>query len=214
VIKGKTVLAIILARGGSKRLPGKNVKILGDKPLIAWTIEAAKKSKYIDRIIVSTDSKNIKNVALDWGAETPFLRPSHLATDGASSEVAIIHAIDYLQQNESIGYDYFILLQPTSPFRKGVHIDEAIKKLSESVDASTVISVCEVDRGSINLTGTKLFPNSAINGAIYICKTNVFTEDNSFYKRNCLAYTMSKEASLDIDIIDDWELAKKMINKN
>ena len=119
------VTALIPARGGSKRLPRKNIKLLVNKPLIAWSIEVAEASKYIDRVIVSTDDEEIKQVSEQYGAEVPFLRPEHLSNDHASSFDVIKHAIDFLhlgQKNELI-----VLLQPTSPLRLVSELDAALE---------------------------------------------------------------------------------------
>lgn len=123
MINGKKVLAIIPARGGSKGIPKKNIKPLNGKPLIAWTIEEAKKSVYIDKLIVSTDCEEILEVAKEFGAEVPFKRPAELAQDDTPSVELILHAIDYLS-----GYDYITLLQPTSPLRVVKDIDQCISK--------------------------------------------------------------------------------------
>ncbi len=123
MIKGKKVLAIIPARGGSKGVPSKNIKDLGGKPLIAWTIEAAKSVKEIDSVIVSSDSELIISVAKKHGAEVPFKRPEELATDGAKSIDVINHAMDFFEGK----YDIVVVLQPTSPLRSAHHVRSALK---------------------------------------------------------------------------------------
>ena len=132
MFNNKSVLAIIPARGGSKSIPRKNIKPLGGKPLIAYTIEEALKSKYIDRIILSTDDKEIAKVAMDYGAEVPFLRPKNLAKDTSSSLSVILHALEYLKREENYSPDIMVFLQPTSPFRKANHIDAGIEKMENS----------------------------------------------------------------------------------
>ena len=109
MISGRTILAIIPARGGSKGVPKKNLRLLGNKPLIGWTIDEAKKSKYIDRIIVSTDSQEIADFALKFGAEVPFIRPKELAQDETPSSYVIIHTIEWLDKNQNQNYDILIL---------------------------------------------------------------------------------------------------------
>jgi len=141
MFNNKEILAIIPARGGSKSIPKKNIKLLGDKPLIAYTIKEALKSKYIDRVIVSTDDKEIANIAKNYNAEVPFLRPKNLAKDTSSSLSVILHALEYLEREENYYPDIIVFLQPTSPFRKAKHIDEGIEKI-ESCDA--VVGVSEV----------------------------------------------------------------------
>src|ERR1035437_8121405 len=137
------ILYLITARGGSKGVPGKNIRILGEKPLIAYSIEAAKKSIYKGTDVVSTDDDEIAAVAKKYGAEVPFRRPAELATDSASSMDAIMHALDFFsKQNKK--FDIVVLLQPTSPLRTSKHIDEAMK-LMQSKKADAIVSVCEAE---------------------------------------------------------------------
>ena len=143
MLNNKSVLAIIPARGGSKSIPRKNIKLLGGKPLIAYTIEEALKSKYIHRIILSTDDKEIAKVAVDYGAEVPFLRPKDLAKDTSSSLSVILHALGYLKREENYSPDIVVFLQPTSPFRKAEHIDEGIEKIG---NCDAVVGVYEVNQ--------------------------------------------------------------------
>ena len=126
------ILAIVPARGGSKRLPGKNIKVLNGKPLIQWTIESALGIDDISRVMVSTDSQEIADIALQSGAEVPFLRPKELATDTSSSSVVIEHALNYYKSQGEI-FDYVLLLQPTSPMRNKKHNEQAIALLKLSL---------------------------------------------------------------------------------
>jgi CMP-N-acetylneuraminic acid synthetase len=141
MIGNKKVLAIIPARGGSKGLPGKNIKLLGGKPLISWTVEAALSCAFIDRTIVTTDCQDIANTAEKAGAEIPFIRPDTLAADDTSSADVVLHAIESLEES----YDLIILLQPTSPFRTSQHISDALT-LCEKENNYTAISVCASDK--------------------------------------------------------------------
>lgn len=221
----KTFLAIIPARGGSKRLPRKNVLDLCDKHLIAYTIEAALKSKYIDKVIVSSDDEEILNISKKIGAET-IKRPDELASDTSSTFDAIKHTIDNLEK-----YDYIVLLQPTSPLRNSKHIDEAIELLEEK-KASSVVSVCEMEHSPLwsntlpkdgnmsnflkdeilNKRSQDLEKFYRLNGAIYICKTEKLIENKSFFlKDNIFAYIMNRENSVDIDEEIDFEIAKILI---
>ena len=143
MINGKSVLAIIPARGGSKEIPGKNTKLFGDKPLIAWTIEEVKKSDYLDNIIVSTDSQQIADIAIHYELEVPFLRPIEYAQDKSDATDVILHTLNWFKKNSNT-FDYFVYLQPTSPFRKANHIDESIKKLCNQNIATSIVSVCIV----------------------------------------------------------------------
>lgn len=123
------VVAIIAARGGSKGLPGKNVRPLAGKPLIAYSVEAAKASPYVDRVIVTTDSPEIAEVARKFGAETPFMRPAELAQDLTPTEPVLAHAVEWLEREEGYRVDIVVFLQPTDIFRKRTMIDETVKRL-------------------------------------------------------------------------------------
>ena len=220
--KEKTFLAIIPARGGSKRLPRKNILDLNGKPLIAHSIEAALKSKYIDKVIVTSDDDEILEISKQFGAET-VKRPDELASDTASSFDAIKHTIENTEN-----YDYIVLLQPTSPLRNETYIDEAIELL-ETKEADAVVSVCEMDHsplwsnalpnnGSMNnflrdeVKGKRsqdLEPYYRLNGAIYICETVRLLEEKSFFfKDNIFSYKMDRKSSIDIDEEMDFEIAK------
>ena len=146
MIKKNKVLAIIPARKGSKRLPNKNKLDLNGKPLIAWTIESAIKSIYIDDVAISTNDEDIVEIAKLYDIDVPFLRPEELSSDKASTMDVIFHTINFYK---SIGkcYDIIILLQPTSPLRTSVHIDNSFKLLSK--DAKAIVSVCELDHSPL-----------------------------------------------------------------
>lgn len=226
--KNKTFLAIIPARGGSKRLPRKNILDLAGKPLIAWSIEAGLKSKYADKTIVTSDDDEILGIAKKLRADN-IKRPDKLASDTATTFDAIKHTIDNVKQ-----YDYIILLQPTSPLRNEKHIDEAIELL-ESKNADAVIGVCEMDHSPLwsnilphdgsmsdflrdevlNKRSQDLEKYYRINGAIYICKTERLLEEKSFFlKNNIFAYKMDRKSSIDIDEEFDFEIAAAIIGRN
>lgn len=231
--KKKKIIAIIPARVGSKRLPGKNIKDFLGKPLIAWTIEEARNSKYIDRIIVSTDNKNIAKISLRFGADMPFTRPKSLASDTASSETVIMHALDWLKRNEKAEYNYFVLLQPTAPLRTVYHIDKSIEKLIDNPKAGALVSVCELNHSynsfkKINENGyleapikiTRYYRKNkhdnklyAVNGAIYMANCRLFKKYRDFYKIGCLAFIMDNKFSIDIDDSDDWGYAQFLFRK-
>ena len=221
--KNKTFLAIIPARGGSKRLPRKNVLDLCGKPLIAHTIEAGLKSNYIDKVIVSSDDKEILEISKKFGAKT-VKRPDELASDLATTFDAIKHTID----NNIDKYDYIVLLQPTSPLRNEKHIDEAIELLEEK-KANAIISVCEMEHSPLwsntlpnngsmkgflrdeilNKRSQDLEKYYRLNGAIYICRTDKLLEEKTFIlKDEIYAYKMSRKFSIDIDEEIDFKLAK------
>lgn len=225
--KDKTFLAIIPARGGSKRLPKKNILDLNGKPLISWSIEAGIKSKYIDKVIVTSDCDEILNISQKYKIDI-IKRPDKLANDTATSFDAIEHAI-----NNTKKYDYIVLLQATSPLRNEKHINESIEILKKK-DADAVISVCEMDHSPL-LSNTLLEDRSMnnflseevltqrsqdlekyfrLNGAIYICKTDKLLEEKSFFlKNNIFAYIMNKEYSVDIDEKIDFEIAELLMHK-
>lgn len=227
------ILAIVPARGGSKRLPQKNILSIAGKPLIRWTIEAGLGSKYIDRLIVSTDNADIADIARSCGADVPFIRPESLSFDNTTSFEVIDHCLSWVKKNEENEYDYIILLQPTSPLRNNKNIDAAFKLLF-SKKAQAVISLCETEhsplwsntigndlsmrdflRPDINKTPSQNLPVFyRLNGAIYICETKaLLMEKNLYLKDNIYAYTMSKKNSIDIDDQIDFDLAELYLKK-
>ncbi|MFD3157509.1 cytidylyltransferase domain-containing protein [Haloimpatiens sp. FM7330] len=232
MIDNKKVLAIIPARGGSKGVPRKNIKLLNGKPLIAYTIEEAKKSKYIDKIIVSTEDEEIASISKNYGAEVPFLRPKELARDNTPGIEPVIHCVEWLKKNWGYISDYVCLLQCTSPFRKGKHIHEALNKMF-SKQADSIISLCESEQtpywmkkikdGKIKyfLEQGKLYerrqdiPKTYItNGAIYIIKSQVLLQNKTWYTENTIPYIMDKISSIDIDTLNDFELAEFYMKKS
>ena len=221
--KGKAFLAIIPARGGSKRLPRKNLLDLCGRPLIAWTIEAGRESEYVDKVVVTSDDNEILEISEKFGANT-IKRPNELASDTATTFDAIKHVIENTEK-----YDYIVLLQPTSPLRNSKHIDEAIELL-ESKNADAVISVCEMDHSPLwsntlpedgsmrhflrdeilNKRSQDLEKYYRLNGAIYICQTDKLLENKGFFlKNNVFSYIMDKICSIDIDDEFDFLVASK-----
>ena len=233
MIKEGKLLALITARGGSKRLPKKNILKLANKPLIAWTIEASLKSPYIDEVIVSTDDVEIAEISRSYGADVPFIRPPELATENASSIDVLKHAVLTLK-NLDRHFDYLILLQPTSPLRKATHINEAIQ-LYVDKKAKVVISVCEVshpiewagllpddlsmdDFFSQELQGKRvqdLPQRYRPNGAFYIINIHEFLKHNSIMlKEGSYGFIMDREDSVDIDNHIDFKFAEFLIHNN
>jgi CMP-N,N'-diacetyllegionaminic acid synthase len=221
--KGNSFLAIVPARGGSKRLPNKNILDLAGKPMIAWTIEAAKASKYIDTVVVTSDSSKILKIANKLSVNT-LERPKILASDTASTFDVIQHAVDHLKKH----FDYMVLLQPTSPLRSEKHIDEAIEFLIMK-NADAVISVCKTSHtpkwsntlpknGSLeNFLKSELVNKRSqdydnfysLNGAIYICKVESLLKDKSlFLRENIFAYIMDRRSSVDVDESIDLDLCR------
>ncbi len=220
----KKILAIVPARGGSKRIPYKNVKILKDKPLIAWTIEAAKKSACIDRLVLSSDDESIAKVAATYGCEIPFMRPDSLATDDATSADVVLHTLETLGKDL---FDYVILLQPTSPFRSCEDIDGAIKACL-SGNFSSLVSTrpvrenpswmyCNNEDKLISVAEYlgSFAPSSwqILNGAIYVFHVQWFLKNISFMDDKTCLYPMPWERSVDIDTTEDWQWAEFLANK-
>jgi N-acylneuraminate cytidylyltransferase/CMP-N,N'-diacetyllegionaminic acid synthase len=217
------VLTVIAARGGSKRIPNKNVLLLGGKPLIAWTIQAALDSEISQRIIVSTDSEEISEVARKWGAEVPFIRSVELSSDTASSEAVVTNVLDWLRERNEPIPECLMLLQPTSPFRTHQDIEAAVS-LFRDKKADAVISVCEdpfpvtwlvqvAQDGLIIPTTGGDTPGRTYrkNGAIYVVSTPHFITEKSFALRNSFAYVMPADRSLDVDTKWDFHLAKLIL---
>lgn len=221
------ILAIIPARSGSKGLVDKNIKELDGKPLMAYTIEAAIKSKIFNTIFVSTDSLRYSEIAKNYGAEVPFIREKKLSEDNSKISDTII---DILEKYEKLGksFDYFMLLQPTSPLRDEIEIIKAYRILKEK-KANSVISVCEVDHSPLwmntleqdlcmdkfinvlNKNRQELKKYFRINGAIYLSKVDYYKKYKNFYDNMSFAHIMPKEKSVDIDTILDFRFAEFLI---
>lgn len=223
------ITALIPARGGSKRLPRKNVKILGDKPLIAWTIEAAKASKYIDQIVVTTDDEEIKQISEKYGAEVPFMRPEYLSNDTASSFDVVKHAIEQLGIEDK--NHLIVLLQPTSPLRTALDIDKSLEFFKTN-DADGVVSVAECEHSPLwsnslpenfsmknfirpELVGKRsqdLPKYYRLNGSIYIYPAQKLLKANKiFYNAKVFGFEMSQKSSVDIDSKLDFLVAEAII---
>ena len=208
--KGKRILAVIPARGGSKGIPRKNIKTLIDKPLIGWTIDVAKKSKYIDRVILSSEDDEIIKVAQDLGCEVPFKRPFELARDNTHGIEPIIHAIEQIP-----GYDYVMMLQPTSPLRIVEDLDGCIEKIFE-VNGMSCVSVSEPSKSpfwmytfSSNSKLSPILPELSLvprrqdlpnvyglNGAVYIAEINWLKKNKNFMSEETIGYIMPQDQSL------------------
>lgn len=228
MINGNTVLAIIPARGGSKGVPRKNIRLLASKPLLAWSIEEAKKSKYIDRLILSSEDEEIIKVSKEFGCEAPFLRPKELASDITPSSDVILHAIEWLEINQNQKFDIFILLQPTSPFRNSDQIDIALENFTSNPQTKCLVSVKVVEEnpywmkildynhylknmtlGKVTFTRRQELPKIYIlNGAIYIMRPSDFKILKSFDVDFTIPLIMDKKTSIDIDDEEDFAFAE------
>jgi N-acylneuraminate cytidylyltransferase len=227
MIHGKTILAIIRARGGSKGIRRKNICMVAGKPLIAWTIEEAKKSKYIDRLILSSEDVEIIRVAKEWGCEVPFVRPAELARDDTPGIEPILHAINTLKEE----YDYIVLLEPTSPLRTVEDIDATIRFCLER-NANLCVTVCRTEEhpwwmftlgsdgrlspligdADQNAQRQDLPPVYVYNGAVYMVRIEWLVLKRSLAIQP-LAYEMPSERSVDIDGPLDFALAKAIIEQ-
>jgi CMP-N,N'-diacetyllegionaminic acid synthase len=219
------ILALITARGGSKRLPGKNIRSLGGRPLIAWSVEVVQGVPSICDILVSTDDRDIANIAADMGALVPWLRPAELATDSASSVDVSLHAIDWYESYSS-KVDGLLLLQPTSPFRSRITLERGITLFSANryrpvvgvspakshpmrcfkVEGETMVSFLD---GGEGLRSQDLPPAYEVNGAFYLIAPEDLRNARSFYCCNMVPLVIDQpEESIDIDTEWDWKIAE------
>jgi CMP-N,N'-diacetyllegionaminic acid synthase len=227
------ILGLVTARGGSKGIPGKNVKLLAGKPLIRWTIDEACKSRLISRLLVSTDDEEIRSVSLAGGAEVPFLRPTEIAGDTSPHIEVMIHTLDWLKNEQNYQPDYVLLLQPTSPFRTVQDIDGVLQMAMDNPEVDALIGVCEAEnhpflikkldhRGKLEdylqselayLRRQDLPPAYVINGAIYLNKPSSLRRERKMVPTGSLAYIMPKERSLDVDTPWDFHVAELIMNE-
>jgi CMP-N,N'-diacetyllegionaminic acid synthase len=232
VIANARVLGLIAARGGSKGLPGKNIRPLYGKPLIEWSISAAKAASCVDSIVVSTDDAAIAEVARRAGADVPFRRPSELATDTASSVDVVIHAVDMLAKTEP-AFDIVVLLEPTSPLREASDIDEAVDRLMRT-SAGSVVSVCRavsahpafmfrqdencrlqpfLERQPTGLRRQDLDPVFFLDGTLYVSRVDVLRNKRSFYHEDTVAFEIPKWKALEIDDVNDFIMVEALMAK-
>ncbi|MDB9863461.1 acylneuraminate cytidylyltransferase family protein [Litorivicinus sp.] len=222
-----SLLAIIPARGGSKEIPRKNIKTLAGKPLIAWTIEAALQAQDVDRVIVSTEDKEIAAIAKQFGAEVPFMRPLSLARDDTPGIAPVLHAIEQIPD-----FDWVLLLQPTSPLRCVDDINGIID-FCRRKGASSAVSITEVSQHPFwmyqrdnqkrlqpivpnrpEITRRQDLPNAyIINGALYLARTDWLVENRDFIGPETLGYVMSPERSVDLDTPQDWRWIEFLIEE-
>jgi N-acylneuraminate cytidylyltransferase len=227
VIGERKVLALIPARGGSQRLPGKNILSVCGRPLLAWSIDAARGSRCIDRVVLSSEDEAIIAAARACGCEVPFRRPDVLASDTASTTDVVLHALDALP-----GYDVVVLLQPTSPLRTASDIDAACEKFATS-SAPACVSVSRVEQnpywmyrlGDDDALLPIIEPSEAarrqdlpdvymLNGAVYIAATAWLRQTRTFLTRDTVAHVMPVDRALDIDTAADLEVFKRSVVEN
>ena len=221
------VLAVIPARGGSKGIPGKNIRMLAGKPLIAWTIRAAMDSGVVDQIVVSTDDKEIGEIALAWGAEVPGLRPAALAQDETGSMDVVLHLAAQID-----AFDWLLLLQPTSPLRSADDI-RGIMNLVFERGAHSAVSLCESSSSPVWMYNIdkydrlrsvlpfgnhvhrrqELSPAYQLNGAMYLMKREWLLTNKNFIGSDTIGYLMPPERSADIDTPLDWEWVEFLLGK-
>ena len=226
MINKQKVLAIIPARGGSKGLPRKNILPLADKPLIAHSIDQANKSKYIDKLILSTEDEEIIKVSKNYEIEIPFIRPKSLSEDAISGLDVVLHAVENI-----LGYDLVVLLQPTSPLRLTIDIDTCIEKLINR-NVNACVSVVETSKSPYWMFELNEYENLipvikdvplvsirqeqprtyAINGAVYVAKINWFIQKKEFINDETIAHIMPAERSVDIDSQLDFNYAELLLN--
>lgn len=223
--KDKTFLAVIPARGGSKGLPGKNIKELCGKPLIAWSIEAGLKSEYLDEVMVTTDSEEIAAIAKKYGAVVPFLRPEQLSNDTATTFDTVKHTIDFYKKEFKKQFDYMVLLEPTSPLREDSDIDKMIEKIINNEEMfDSIVSIGEVnEHPSIMkkvVSGDRLgafceelefktrrqdnAPAYFPYGVAYIVKTATLLKEKTFYTEKNTFYEIKRYQCYEIDDIYDF----------
>lgn len=228
MIGGKSVLGLIAARGGSKGIPGKNIYMVKGRPLIQWSIDAARASRYLDRLVLSSDDPEIIDVARRAGCEVPFRRDTALASDDASSIDVVTDALSRLP-----GYEIVVLLQPTSPLRIAADIDGAIELLVTS-GAGSCVTVSEAATHpywtfSMNETGRlsrfveppqgmpqrrqDLPPAWSLNGAVYVADCGWFLQNRTFLSSATVGYPMPAERSLDIDTFEDLQELQRMLGE-
>ena len=225
MIDGRSVLAIIPARGGSKGVPRKNVRDVGGKPLLAWTINAANASAYIDRLILSSDDPEIIAAAKDHGCEVPFVRPASLAADDTPGTAPVLHALEAVP-----GYDVVVLLQATSPLRTQVDIDGCLRLFVDS-GCKSCVSVTEagenphwmyslarggelrplLEGGPAVARRQDLPKTYLLNGAVYVSDARWFATEQTFLPSGVVGYVMPAERSLDIDTELDMALASLLL---
>jgi len=232
MINGLKILAHVTARGGSKRIVDKNIKEINGHPLLAYSIMEAKKSKYVDKVILDTDSEEYAEIGKKYGAEIPYMRPKELATDTAKAMDVTIHAINWFKEHNE-PFDILVKLQPTTPLRLAEDIDNALKIFIEK-GADSIVSVTEAyvpplwvntlpedhnmkdfiqDLSKIQLNTQELKKYYQLNGVVFLAKCDHLLKTHSWYGKKAYAYIMPRERSIDIDEPIDFEIAELYLKK-
>lgn len=235
----KKFLGLILARGGSKRIPRKNIKEFLDKPLIAWSILAGLKSEIFDRLVLSTDDEEIASVGKEWGAEVPFMRPSELASDTATTDDTIRHAIQWLRDQEKYDPEWVFLFEPTAPAKQPFHFGDVAKIIQKNKNFDSVVGISEFPDQYTHVMQIKLDHNNFIfrawdnellknmpkssreipksyllNPQVYAFKAeNLFKGNGSMWGDSTYGYLMDNKYNIDIDTPDDWKVAEAKMKK-
>jgi CMP-N-acetylneuraminic acid synthetase len=224
MIDRKSIMAVIPARGGSKGLPGKNIRPLCGKPLIAWSIENAQRSRYLDEVLVSTDDPKIADVARRYGAAVPFLRPEELASDAAKTFDAVRHALDFYREKLDRQFDLVVLLEPTSPLREDDDVDLMLEKLLrhwEQFDSIVSVGVVHEHPAIMKrLSGDQIEPFHLATGeatrrqdlapayfpygVAYIVKTSNLMAEQTFYTQRCTYHVIQRHQTYEIDDLYDF----------
>jgi CMP-N,N'-diacetyllegionaminic acid synthase len=230
--KNKRILAVITARGGSKGIPGKNIKLLQGKPLLAYSIETALKVKAIDKVIVSSESEEIIRIAKEYGAQAPFVRPQALAQDNSPTFGVLEHASTFLKTELNEDYDYLCLLEPTAPLRTVQDVENAIMLLIDTPGAEAVVGISEasafhpsvifgmdercflrkafnnIDIGRRQELGRFFYPNAAL----YISEMKALLNRKTFYHEKTIGYLMPKYRAIEIDELEDFLINEAILN--
>lgn len=226
--KKENIVAIIPARGGSKGIPRKNLKLLGGKPLIAHIIESALKVPEIDRVIVSTDDEEIASVAKNYGAEVPFLRPKELAGDKILTAPVLQHAVDWLKNIEGYNVDIVVLVYPTSPMLKSSKIREGLAKINGRPEIDSIVSLVhddkyhwkEVDGKLVRIYPDKIMRRQDVdpylreNGALYIIRTKTLNDTGAYIGGKIDYILMNEKDSWDIDTEEDLKIIEVLMKTN
>jgi N-acylneuraminate cytidylyltransferase len=232
----QAILALIPARGGSERVINKNIKLLCGKPLVAYSIQAALKSEFVNRVVVSTDNEKIASVAGEYGAEVPFLRPDEISDKNSTEFQFLQHALEWLKKNEQYQPDLIVLLYPTSPFRTTESIDKAIKTISRYPDADSLRSIKKCsehpykmwtrqhdyihpfvhsDNNEMHTFPYQKLPEVYIqNASIYIIRPNTILEKKSPIGDQVIPFVMNEYESIDINNPIDFEFAQYLMSRS